>query len=904
MNLRIEDFDEFFSEVNNGYLPFTWQIETLTQLADSGQWPEQICAPTGAGKSSVVDIHLFANALAAIGVIPRIPRRLHTVVNRRGLVDNQHDHALRIQRLLETAAGTNSVLGKVAEALASLRIGATDSAPFAVSILRGGLSSRTLPVNDPASCAVIASTPDMWGSRALFRGYGSSRLARPRETAILTLDSALVLDESHLNQQLLVTARRIAHLQNGEYDAGVPRLQVVETTATPAQANQVSRRIIVNPDTLDSARDSALSTRIHAEKSLRRRPVKWTGRPNNPAITNTATEEVLALHEKTGGQGPIGCILNHVESALKVTKNLRAKGLVVELLVGRLRPSDLQKLKEEKPNLLTTAGDPSVDVIVATQTLEVGVDIDLRHLVTELAPGSSLTQRFGRVNRLGKHADSQISILLPESKGQIKKEHPPYDGDELRESFDWLEQFAEGDSLNPATVLAHPAPSGAVKRLLYQRLEARDVEIFAQTTLPREFEPELELWLRDSLESEQPSGGVVVRSPLPPDDVAALELLKLLPPIDEEVFPATMPMLHSVVRSLALDEKERFRMELKEPGIPRRVFVYRDGEVAQLQADERVRPGDVLIIDRALIFTTANVASPKPEDSEPPLPYEDPLTRVFVNSPSDSPANRDLHELFTYAASASPQEVTERWVETFGGNPKVSVEVSSTLVMDSLTYSEAVSWLIVREPEAISADSAALEEWSPRPSDQPVLLEDHQKAVGERARAICASLGVEPRMSRSIVAASLLHDAGKADARFQLVLENPSPSHPWAKSLNSTQQNRRRKAGSGLPTRWRHEQLSALIAESKRRKGEDGIDELCVRIVGASHGHGRDSFPHVADELLIPGSELGTLAAELFTTGEWDTLSSRVSNLFGAYTVAFAEAIERAADGQISGEGK
>ena len=40
-------------------------------------------------------------------------------------------------------------------------------------------------------------------------------------------------------------------------------------------------------------------------------------------------------------------------------------------------------------------------MIVATQSLEVGVDLDLAGIVTELAAGSALAQRAGRANRRG-----------------------------------------------------------------------------------------------------------------------------------------------------------------------------------------------------------------------------------------------------------------------------------------------------------------------------------------------------------------------------------------------------------------------------------------------------------------------------------------------------------------------
>ena len=178
--LTLSNFDEFFAAMNDGHVPFSWQCELLEYIVRTGRWPDQIAAPTGAGKSSVVDVHIFANALFVAGEAPRVPRRLHTVVNRRGLVDNQYQRALEIQRALTESTTDDGnhpdVVRKVADALRSL-VPVGGNTPCIVSVLRGGLSSRSLPVSDLASCAVIASTPDMWGSRALFQGYGSTRYA-------------------------------------------------------------------------------------------------------------------------------------------------------------------------------------------------------------------------------------------------------------------------------------------------------------------------------------------------------------------------------------------------------------------------------------------------------------------------------------------------------------------------------------------------------------------------------------------------------------------------------------------------------------------------------------------------------------------------------------------------------
>ena len=91
--IAIEDFGDFFEAVHGaGRRPFAWQEDLLRHLVNTGTWPEQIVAPTGAGKSSVVEIHVFAVALFSVGAAKRVPRRLAVVVNRRALTDS---HAAR-----------------------------------------------------------------------------------------------------------------------------------------------------------------------------------------------------------------------------------------------------------------------------------------------------------------------------------------------------------------------------------------------------------------------------------------------------------------------------------------------------------------------------------------------------------------------------------------------------------------------------------------------------------------------------------------------------------------------------------------------------------------------------------------------------------------------------------------
>jgi CRISPR-associated endonuclease/helicase Cas3 len=185
MILTADQFPEFFAKIHgDDHRPFGWQQRLLAQVL-TGRWPERIDAPTGAGKTAVIDVHVFAVALMAAGAAPaRVPRRLALVVDRRTLVDDQYEHTRRLAELLVGASG-DGVLAQVATALRTLRESKGNGEPLVIGSLRGGLPPSRAWRDDPTACTVLHATPDMWGSRLLLRGYGASRHARPREAGLL-----------------------------------------------------------------------------------------------------------------------------------------------------------------------------------------------------------------------------------------------------------------------------------------------------------------------------------------------------------------------------------------------------------------------------------------------------------------------------------------------------------------------------------------------------------------------------------------------------------------------------------------------------------------------------------------------------------------------------------------------
>lgn len=865
MTITLEDFPDFFRAVNDGHDPFPWQLRLLHTIAETGIWPSAITAPTGSGKSAVVEVHIFLNALHAAGNGPRVPRRLSTVVARRALVDSQADRAERIAQWLESGSPLATTMRELLCALAS----SPGAPPLVVGHLRGGIVSRSNWIDDPAACAIISATPDMWGSRLLLRGYGTSIAARPREAGLLGMDNAVVIDEAHLSRQLLATARWVAKFNQPAAELmDLPGLQVVESSAT-VRAGSTSGLGI----TEDDYSDPTLAARLTKPKLVTQvEAPSWSSKKPTTEYIEFLAAQARRLGDTT--HGTVGCIVNLVDTAVRLADEL---GNDCPCWVGPMRPMDLTRMKQSHPSLLSSASETEPPpFLVATQTIEVGVDLDLAGLVTELAPAENLTQRFGRVNRRGLSDSAQIVVVCPEPSRVDKQ--PIYSGDDLDDALSWLAALPENEGASPKQLLANPPTPRTPERAIVKLPHVGDVMRWEASADQMWGTEDLELWIRDSLEPDDAQVGLVVRGPLPEDDSVAIPLLAATPVDQDEVFPAKIGTASAVVTRI-LESKDAHA----------RVFMWRNGELSSIdpEAPAALRPGDLLIVDAGHPLTRHGVVV---SDANAAESYEcrwgAPGVHVIQQSSDDS-------SWLSILADMAPGDAQALFDDESG---------DGVIVVGPANPLGEPAWIVVTPQDIVEDDEETRQGWTR--NAEPVHLDAHQRNVAARAARLSQSVGLEHGMSATVELAAAHHDDGKADRRFQVFRLGNNSSVVLAKSTEKSSQRITGYRGSGgLPPGWRHELRSVAVAWS--HLAQDKNAQLAARLIGMSHGRGRMLPQLDAAQLASDTDDAATvnLVNELFVEGGWPELVEETANRYGTWGCAYLESLVRAADCQVSKEG-
>lgn len=375
-----------------GVAPYQWQQEAFRRLIAS-DIPDRIKAPTAAGKSMILATFVAALATQAASGKISLPRRLVFVVNRRVLVDDATRLCESIRHIVLSDA-IPDLTGALSQISAFHN-------PLAISTLRGQFADNGEWSADPSTPAIILATPDMLGSRLLFRGYGGlGRNRGPMHAGFLGIDTLVVHDEAHLAPAFTTLLRDIERRSAQQAaQLGRPPLKVIEMTATLPPGELPGRR----PLECNPSADDRLKQRMSARKYVCIQPVA--------SATERQTCIIDIVRQRSQQQQAIAIFVaspveaSKLESAICSGKRPVLPPNRVAVLTGTMRGAEREELLQQDAwkRLAANRGTDQTKtaVLIATGAGEIGIDLDADLLLCDDATIDRQIQRFGRCNRRG-----------------------------------------------------------------------------------------------------------------------------------------------------------------------------------------------------------------------------------------------------------------------------------------------------------------------------------------------------------------------------------------------------------------------------------------------------------------------------------------------------------------------
>lgn len=381
-----------------GVPPYPYQ----QRLADE-DWPDVLKIPTGLGKTAAIFLAwLYKRHSNASST----PRRLVWCLPMRVLVGQ-----------------TAQLVAQWGERLVSA--GLLVRAP-AVHVLMGGHVAHDWDTR-PEDEAVLVGTQDQLLSRALNRGYAMSRFRWPLDFALLHNDAFWIFDEVQLMGAALPTSTQLEAFRQ-RFGCALPcRSLWCSATLHPkwlASVDFAAYRPAPRVAQLED--DDRAFPQVHQRIQAKKMVHALDGADNNTKLADA----VLEQHRP----GTLTLVIrNRVKDAvdLFVALNKRKNTPPISLLHSRFRPDDKNRHLQEA----LAAPNKEGRIVVTTQVVEAGVDISAATLF-DVAPWSSLVQRFGRSNRAGERDDARIFWLdRPLEKEQ---EARPYALESLKQAKQML----------------------------------------------------------------------------------------------------------------------------------------------------------------------------------------------------------------------------------------------------------------------------------------------------------------------------------------------------------------------------------------------------------------------------------------------------------------------------------
>jgi len=559
-------YETLFARAMEGTRPYPYQERLATEA-----WPDMVDIPTGLGKTAAISLAwLYKRGWRTDGkhVPPdeQTPRHLVWCLPMRVLVE-QTEANLRnwLERL--------GVLGQAGEANR-----------VAVHVLMGGevglqqASWATHPEQD----AILIGTQDMLLSRALMRGYGMSRYQWPMHYGLLHNDALWIFDEVQLMGPALATTTQLEAFRRGLGTFRRSRSIWCSATLRPGWLATVDFRSEVESGLSrlalgeDDRSAPAVTRRTQAPKGVSR-AVPVLGKVDKAGEANyirELAEQILEQHE-TGEQTLV--ILNRVERAQALFEALGERDDSTDrlLLHARFRPHERRDIEYRMRQVPAGAGR----IVIATQAVEAGVDIDSRVMFTELAPWSSLVQRFGRCNRAGDFEQAKIFwIDLDETAKDVALPYEPTDLVEARDQLVGLESAAP---VALPAVERGPDTPHVLRRRDFLKLFNTDPDLSG-------FDIDVSPYIRDT---GTPQTQVFWR------DIAAERYQYQAEPFRDELCPASLTQVRAhlarkfpakVARRLKRERPSAWRLDPLGAG--------EEARWERVQGPEDIRPGQVLLL--------------------------------------------------------------------------------------------------------------------------------------------------------------------------------------------------------------------------------------------------------------------------------------------------------------------
>lgn len=831
--------------------PFEWQSSLFGDLASASP-PEVLDLPTASGKTFGVIRCWLA---AAIDRPLMVPRRLVYVVNRRAVADQVYEDALQISE----AAKSGLLHEKITKALKLT----DDTAPLSVFAFRGQKPIDQAWQVDPRRLAILVGTPDMLGSRLLFRAYvGSGNWRRAQAAGFIGHDAWWVLDEPHLAEPFWELLQGVKRVQNRK-----TILRPFWVTAMGATNREVKAVSFSN----GVASDTRLQSRLTALKAVR---VLGDGLDADGFLKKTT--QTIKDHLEKDANCSVAVIVSTVRLAKSIHAELKKKTLPgspeVYSITGAMRGHDRDRVMEAenfRSSFLSGSRPRSrASILVGTQCLEAGFDGDFDLLISDIPNIPSVIQRLGRLNRIGATDESNayfIRVRGGEPKqdkisseslswllGPSQEEWCQLSGSWRQDRPSILERWKHSDS-NTRARLSEP-PVACPK---FGNFEA--LAFAASTEMNGSSRARTELFINGI---ESPDQGEVLfvwrnETRFLPQGSLAVEALRFRPPVPAEMAQLSAGAAREFLVALAKRLAGKDSVIWKSCVVVSRdlqswgpLFELNKGKLTPASAIS----GRIIVLHPMAGGYEGSFLEAACEGEVGEIrdicgdPLRNPITMIWDGSSFIQPVA---------GAHAKPPSADDDYAS--------KIPAGCVFGEKSRGFFEKSGWAVFHRARAVSQKNSA-----------QVSLNEHTEDVCRLVASLAESFELPEHMIETLRCAALWHDSGKSHHSFQRYLGNHDLSKPVAKSG--------RRGGGRSP--FRHEALSLLQAETN--------DELAKALIGSHHGYGRPLFP--ADSLppRIGAASLGEADGESL---------SRFAHLHEAYSpwaIAWLESLLKSADAQAS----